>query len=128
MAVCVVLQAPLSSDAPEAETEQRSSERPDNNSYDEGEHCVVYLSPHHPPSVFHILNKTFFVCVLEMVEAVVAVEEREVAECQSPGGEAEDGAAASSAASPSSDAPREPSSTSSPDTDSPVMINEDVSK
>lgn len=78
--------------------------------------------------VFHILNKTFFVCVLEMVEAVLAVEEREVAECQSPGGEAEDGAAASSAASPSSDAPREPSSTSSPDTDSPVMINEDVSK
>lgn len=82
--------------------------------------------------VFHILSKSFFVCVLEMVEAVVAVdsavEEREVAECQSPGGETEDAAAASSAASPSSDGPRVPTSTSSPDTDSPVMINEDVSK
>lgn len=61
-----------------------------------------------------------------------AVEKSEMAECRSPGGETEDGAAAASqqastAASPSSDAPREPSSTSSPDTDSLVMINEDVS-
>lgn len=72
--------------------------------------------------------------MVEPVEAVDStVEEQQVAECQSPGAETEDGAAApsqhaSSAASPSSDAPREPTSSSSPDTDSPVMINEDVSK
>lgn len=77
----------------------------------------------------------FFMCVLELVEAAEtvdsAVEEREMAECQSLG--AEGGAAAApqdhrSAASSSSDTPREPTSTSTPDTDSPVMINEDVSQ
>lgn len=76
-------------------------------------------------------------CALETAEPVVtvdsAIEERQVAECQGPGTDTEDCAAAASrqaspAASPSSDAPREPTSTSSPDTDSPVMINEDVSK
>lgn len=78
----------------------------------------------------------FYIVLKEINKAVGAVdptmEECEMAECQSPEGETDVGAAAAleeaSALSPTSDAPKEPTSMSSPDTDSPVMINEDVSR
>lgn len=58
------------------------------------------------------------------------VEERDMAECQSPEGESKDGTAAasegSSAVCHGQDVPKESTTTSSPDTDSPVMINVDV--
>ncbi|XP_041821925.1 pericentriolar material 1 protein isoform X5 [Chelmon rostratus] len=57
------------------------------------------------------------------------VEERDMAECQSPEGESKDGTAAaserSSAVCHGQDVPKESTTTSSPDTDSPVMINVD---
>ncbi|XP_072240937.1 pericentriolar material 1 protein isoform X5 [Leuresthes tenuis] len=57
------------------------------------------------------------------------VEEHTVLECQNPEEEGEAGAAAAtegdSALSQGQDAPKEPTATSSPDTDSPVLINVD---
>lgn len=59
------------------------------------------------------------------------VEERDMAECQSLEGETKVGAATasegSSAVSHGQDVTKESTTTSSPDTDSPVMINVDVS-
>ncbi|XP_073320752.1 pericentriolar material 1 protein isoform X3 [Pagrus major] len=58
-----------------------------------------------------------------------AEEEREMDKCQSPQEESKDGAAAaleeSSAVSHGQEVPKESNTTSSPDTDSPVMINVD---
>ncbi|XP_070831685.1 pericentriolar material 1 protein isoform X1 [Chaetodon trifascialis] len=57
------------------------------------------------------------------------VEERDMAECQSPEGDGDAGTAAASEGSPAvshgQDVPKESTTTSSPDTDSPVMINVD---
>lgn len=59
------------------------------------------------------------------------VTEHDMVECQGPEGEAKANAAAvsqvSSAASRQQDVPKEPTATSTPDTDSPVMISVDVS-
>ncbi len=59
------------------------------------------------------------------------VEERDVLACQSPEVEGKNEAAAASegstAVSHGQDVPKESTTTSSPDTDSPVMINVDVS-
>lgn len=58
------------------------------------------------------------------------VEDRDIVECHSPEEETKAGAAAASVGSSVSndqDVPKESVTTSSPDTDSPVMINVDVS-
>lgn len=70
-------------------------------------------------------------CVAEIKTSVEPVEDRTTAECQSPSEESKVGAnddlEENSAVSHDQNIPKESTATSSPDTDSPVMINVDVS-
>lgn len=85
--------------------------------------------------VSHHFSHKLFLPFAEINKSVGTVdspgEERDMTECQRPEGESKVEAAAaseeSSAVSHGQDNPKEPTTSSSPDTDSPVMINVDVS-
>lgn len=91
--------------------------------------CIRYKFP--SSIIRHVFD--FFFAAVNMSAGTVdsTVAEHDMVECQSPEGKAKADAAAvsevSSAVSRQQDVPKESTTTSSPDTDSPVMISVDVS-